>query len=366
MVRPAQKSRKVRKIQKKRLNRTKRQRGGAIAEEIAALPLDTVEINFHDKYIGDAGAITLADKLSRLTQLKTLILYTNRIGDTGMDALALALPAQLETLDLGSNIFEEIGANALASALPRLTQLKVLRLTGNNNIGSNGVAALMSALSGLANLETLELGILVMKETGASALAASLPSLTGLRVLDLDSNYIGSEGIQAIAKVLPVSLIVLHLSNNQCGNDAVVALGDSLANLTNLQKLNLSFNNISKGLPILRAIHHLVNLTELNLGNNELGYKEAKELAEFLPSLTKLKTLRLGNNKIGDNGIAAITGIGRTISGEGDLNAIVGPASLKTLMNPLNKIERLEIWDNDMSHEIEEFLNKKNDKRIIN
>ena len=83
-----------------------------------------------------AAAILVDALLHRThpTQLQTLDLSHNLIGDMGFQALADALLhgthlAQLETLDLGNNWLSPVGMHALAGALLRgthLTQLRVL------------------------------------------------------------------------------------------------------------------------------------------------------------------------------------------------------------------------------------------------
>jgi Leucine-rich repeat (LRR) protein len=86
----------------------------------------------------------LAERLGQLTQLTSLHLRGNQIGDAG--AAALAALTQLTSLDLGDNQIGDAGAAALAA----LTQLTSLNL-GNNKIGDAGAASL-AALTQLTSL----------------------------------------------------------------------------------------------------------------------------------------------------------------------------------------------------------------------
>jgi Leucine-rich repeat (LRR) protein len=115
----------------------------------------------------------LAERLGELTQLTSLDLRYNQIGDAG--AASLAALTQLTSLDLGGN---QIGA-AGAASLAALTQLTCLNLD-NNQIGDAGAASL-AALTQLTclNLDNNQIG---------DAGAASLAALTQLTSLDLSYN----------------------------------------------------------------------------------------------------------------------------------------------------------------------------------
>lgn len=93
---------------------------------------------------GEVEFRVLVSNLTR-SQLTTLYLGNNGIGDEGAKALASALPAsELTKLGFWGNAIDDEGAEALASALPssQITKLYLWK----NGIGDEGVKALAIAL----------------------------------------------------------------------------------------------------------------------------------------------------------------------------------------------------------------------------
>jgi internalin A len=249
----------------------------ALAGRLAELTQLT-SLNMGYNEIGDEGAAALAP----LTQLTSLDLVGNDIGAKG--AVALAVLSQLTSLDLGHN---KIGAEG-AAALAALTQLTTLNL-GYNEIGDKGA----SSLAALTQLTSLDLGHNKIGAEGASSLAA----LTQLTFLDLEFNQIGAEGASYLAAL--TQLTSLGLGGNQIGDEGA----SSLAALTQLTSLNLGGNQIGdKGASSLVA---LTQLTYLSLWANKIGAAGASSLA----ALTKLTFLNLRNNKIGAAGAASLAAL---------------------------------------------------------
>jgi Leucine-rich repeat (LRR) protein len=192
----------------------------------------------------------LAERLGELTQLTSLDLRYNQIGDAG--AASLAALTQLTSLDLGGN---QIGA-AGAASLAALTQLTCLNLD-NNQIGDAG--------------------------------AASLAALKQLTSLDLWGNKIGAAGAASLAALKQLTSLELW------GNKIGAAGAASLAALKQLTSLNLGYNKIGdEGAASLAA---LTQLTSLNLENNEIGDAGAAALA----ALTQLTSLDLSYNPVVDS-----------------------------------------------------------------
>jgi internalin A len=187
----------------------------------------------------------LAQRLSPLTQLTSLVLSGNEIGDAG--AASLAALTQLTSLDLTANQIGAAGAASLA-ALTKLTSLDL----GDNEIGAAGAASL-AALTRLTSLD------LTANQIGAAG-AASLAALTKLTSLNLGGNKIGAAGAASLAAL--IQLTSLDLWINEIG-DAGAA---SLAALTQLTSLNLRQNEIGELKPFLG----LRNLRSLDLADNKV------------------------------------------------------------------------------------------------
>ncbi len=175
----------------------------------------------------------LAGRLYLLTQLTSLNLRGNQIGDDG--AKAIASLTGLTSLNLCANQIGDDGAKAIAS----LTGLTSLDLRGNR-IGDDG--------------------------------AKAIASLTGLTSLKLNTNQIGEDGVNAIARL--TVLTSLYLRHNQIGVDGAKAI----ASLTGLTSLDLRDNRI--GVDGAKAIASLTGLTSLDLRCTQIGLDGAKALLE--------------------------------------------------------------------------------------
>jgi Leucine-rich repeat (LRR) protein len=322
----------------------------------------------------------LAERLVPLTQLTSLNLRGNEIGDVG--AAGLASLTQLTSLNLGGDGFDESksigdeGAASLAAltkltflnlehcvisaagaaSLAALTQLTSLNLGGDgvfvsNAIGDEGAASL-AALTQLTSLNLRHSGI---GDEGA----ASLASLAQLTSLELGSNFIGGAGAASLAGL--AQLTSLDMVGNEIG-DAGAA---SLAALTKLTSLRLGYNKITvEGAASLAA---LTQLTSLSLWGNKIGDAGAASLAALiqltsldmvgneigdagaasLAALTQLTSLNLGENEIGNAGAASLAALTQLTSlnlGENEIGN-AGAASLATL----TQLTSLGLRDNQIS-----------------
>ena len=117
---------------------------------------------------------------------------------------------------------------------------------------------------------------------GLTEIPEAIANLTQLQSLNLSDNQI-TEIPEAIANL--TQLQELNLRNNQ-----ITESPEAIANLTQLQELNLSDNQI---IEFPEAIANLIQLQELNLSHNEIT-----EIPEAIATLTQLQTLYLSRNQI--------------------------------------------------------------------
>ena len=110
----------------------------------------------------------------RLTNLTTLDLRNNQIGDAGVRAIAERL-TNLTKLDLGNNLIGEAGARAIAERLTNLTELRLW----DNQIGEAGARAIAERLT---NLTTLDIWNNQIGDAGTRAIAERLTNLTTLNI----------------------------------------------------------------------------------------------------------------------------------------------------------------------------------------
>jgi hypothetical protein len=134
---------------------------------------------------------------------------------------------QLRTLILWGNKIEPLGAEKLAEALTHNNTLTKLNL-GWNNIG-RGI------IPNLAAGRTKDLEMRLAREHGVKACAALANALAMgknkvLSHLDLTCNALGADGAQAFAKAIPdfMTLETLVMTDNGPDAQSLLALGDAL------------------------------------------------------------------------------------------------------------------------------------------
>ncbi|KAL5856590.1 hypothetical protein ACOSQ3_004048 [Xanthoceras sorbifolium] len=163
---------------------------------------------------------------------------------------------QLKILDLGGNNFN----SSILPYLTTLTSLKTLMLGSNNLEDFN-----TKQDAGLENLRNLEL--LVLNNNQISGTLQELESLKQLKILDLGYNNFNSSILSYLTTL--TSLKTLILKGNYL-EDFNTKQGARLANLKNLEFLDLSSNGISGTLQEL-GITNLRNLEFLDLSNNGIN-----------------------------------------------------------------------------------------------
>lgn len=164
--------------------------------------------------VNNSAAIRLATTLAT-SNIKTLNLTFNRIGDVGVKAIAKALIATpaLNELGLGSNLITDHGAAELAKALQHQSSCVTFLNVSGNMIGNCGAAALgvhyVSSCVSVASAPTLFflapcgndrafLFNFVLTAIVLSSVQTMLEVNPSLVEICLDSNYIGLEGKDAL------------------------------------------------------------------------------------------------------------------------------------------------------------------------
>ena len=264
--------------------------------------------------------------LESAANLRDLRLGTNNISDTS----PLANLTKLETLDLMSNNISDL------SPLAGLTNLTQLYL-GWNNISDP------SPLANLTKLESLDL-----QSSNTSNLSV-LASLTNLDYLSL--------GFNGITDISPLSGLT-NLTELWTYGNPITDISP-LSDLTKLTILVVWHNNITD----LSPLAGLVNLTWLEVSNNPItnlsplgGLTNLKSLGLFgiritdlsrlepwLPGLTTLERLNLGNTGISDIWtLAGLTNLKWLHLGR---NSISDPSPLSGLTN----LTALLLFENDIT-----------------
>ena len=256
--------------------------------------------------------------LGALSQLSSLDLGGNAIGDDGIDALVPAFPLlarSLQRLCLSDSYIGTEGATALGTALPALTALQALDLDGSLEGGL--VSELAPCLAQLTTLTLLSLGRNRFNEAGLAALVPCLAQLTALQHLGLWGCFLGARGASPLLPSLGaalgklVSLTQLEMSSNDLFDTGAAALASGLLHLTALRHLEIAHNGFGEaGLDSLApALARMPALRCLDLGDNLVNDAGAVALARHLSRCSGLEQLNLQGIGVGAEGATALSGL---------------------------------------------------------
>ncbi|KAJ1475940.1 hypothetical protein T484DRAFT_1908833 [Baffinella frigidus] len=244
---------------------------------------------------GDTAAAELAQILKRCARLQVLDLAEDKIGDAGAEALAVVLPGvtTLAEIDLSFNRFGlrlggirlgEVGAKHLEAALPLVGLCAGREVPGlvALDIPCTGIGAHVGRLARAALssnvLQSLDLRGCCISHAGVVMLVQAGSGRAHPHAKRSDSEneqepahrpaagQISGPGFRALTS--------LNLRSNLLRDDGARVLGEEFLRLT----------------PALRT---------LDLGENELGIEGVARVALALPNLSRFQELSLFGNKIG-------------------------------------------------------------------
>ena len=151
--------------------------------------LNTIKIiDLYDAWIGDEGAIILAEALKYNTSITSIDLASTRMCDEGLIALSEALKVNksIESINLSSNTFCYKGVMALAEALKSNSSITSIDLHNNSYISGDPED---------------------YRDEGLIALSEALRINKTIQSINLISNEIGNEGAIALAEDFETNLI---------------------------------------------------------------------------------------------------------------------------------------------------------------
>jgi uncharacterized protein (TIGR02996 family) len=252
----------------------------------------------------------------------------------GWDRLARLCELEVDCWSVGDTFVQRLTES------PRLSGLSTLRLP-NRQLGSIAARALAESPH-LAGLSVLDLRFAkegqgdstLIGDAGARALARS-PYLAGLTALDVPFCHLGPDGLRALlesSRLPRLAALDLH-DNEELGRAGLQLLANS-PSAGRLTRLDLGgLTTTPQSLRVLADSPHLTGLTELNLRSHMVpSGLDAGVLASarWLPQLTRLD---LTGGRLGDRGLAALTGSGSLgrLRGLGLAGNRIGDAGARTL-----------------------------------
>ncbi|RQP21397.1 leucine-rich repeat domain-containing protein [Piscinibacter terrae] len=267
-------------------------------------PCDASELAPLLAHLGADHAVQSSQRFARGTLIEDgrLDLCKQSIGAENCLQVTRALRSnsQVRSLMLGTNAIGDVGAQAVAQLATVNPVIEVLYL-GCNNIGPEGAEHLQTALAGESSKVTgLWLKRNPLGPDGAARIAHILRGSRNLRVLDLVNTDLRDEGLLAVVEgactgIAPLQF--LYLSGNTLGPSAAASLSRLLREAPHLRGLYLSVNRLMDqgAMLIAQALDDNNTLQTLELASNGIGPQGAKALFSAASRHASLQRLNLGH-----------------------------------------------------------------------
>ena len=261
--------------------------------------------------LGTDNCLQITEALRHNTRVRSLMLGTDAIGDSGARAVALLAAENpgLEALYLGCNNIGPDGARELGSTLERAASGVTGLWLKRNPLGAEGAMSLARMLNHNRQLRVLDLVNTDLRCSGVRALVDAL--CTGnqsLQALYLSGNGLSAAAATDIARLLREApqLRALYLSVNHLGDEGAAMLAEALGDNHTLQTLELASNGIGPGgaSALFEAVPHSF-LQTLSLGYapstqvlgaqaNYIGAEGARLAAVMLEAVVRCGSLMSG------------------------------------------------------------------------
>ena len=237
-----------------------------------------------------------------VSQLVTLNLSYNNIGDSGAQKLSTALAdtSVLENLSLDTAAIKHYGASFLASAIAVNRSLVLVNLSGN--LVSTASKRIAFAMMRNAKLQNVLVGDAHLESIGAEHFSRFMESSMSLTNIDLFGNGITDDGCLAIANALTINRSIrrICLSRNLIRDEGFAAISSSLVANDVLEILEASGNFISDiGMKKIGTVLIISGaLKELDVSDCRLTSESALIMSDVLKNNDSLVILNMSENEI--------------------------------------------------------------------
>ena len=190
----------------------------------------------------------------------------------------------------------------VTNALPFVNGPRVIHIsTEPESCEVQLIERLASRIPFTNNLHKLELSSPNLTAKSATDIFKELYQAHNIHKLDLSHNNLHgtfsdlAENLHHLPQLTQLNLSDVHMGDKECR-----LLAESLKFVRKLQVLNLSSNPLGQGIcELARHLFNVPHLTELDLRDTQMGEKEVTAGARSLQSISKLKNLYLSCNPLG-------------------------------------------------------------------
>ncbi|XP_044872096.1 ribonuclease inhibitor isoform X1 [Mauremys mutica] len=250
--------------------------------------------------------------LSSNQTLTELTLNNNELGDSGVELLCKGLmtpSCNLQKLWLQNCNLTNASCKHLRSVLstkPTLTELQL----GDNKLGTSGVKVLCEGLMDPnCKLQKLQLEYCELSPDNCEMLCAALRTKPSLRVLNISNNKLGDAAVKVLCQGLMdpnCNLQSLHLENCRITAASCGDLSTVLARKPSLTELSVGENKIGDpGVALLcqGLLNPNCKIEKLWLWECRVSPAGCKDLSQVLSTKESLTELSLIGNGLGDPGM---------------------------------------------------------------
>ena len=239
----------------------------------------------------------LSNSIKRFSCCTNLILTNCNIGDNVGALKSLAL---LESFDISVNGISDSGAIAVAENIQYCITLQNLNMSFNN-IGDSGATAIAKKLIYLTKLKELNMSYNQIGDEGAIAIASATKDCDSIEKLYLWNQRITEAGACTVSSLKADVELEVHVLNL---TKTVITAFDALRSAINFDSSKIKFVNfkcLNDQEYIIKALAYLKqlkNIEKLNFNCGNFNMDGIKALADGLVHCTNLRTLNLGSNSI--------------------------------------------------------------------
>ena len=239
----------------------------------------------------------LSNSIKRFSCCTNLIFTNCKIGDNVGALKSLTL---LESFDISVNSISDSGAITVAENLQHCTTLQSLNMSFNN-IGDSGATAIAKKLIYLTKLRELNLSYNQIGDEGAIAIASAAKDCDSIEKLYLWNQRITEAGASTVSSLKTDVELEVHVLNL---TKTVLTAFDALRSAINFDSSKIKFVNfkcLNDQEYIIKALAYLKqlkNIEKLNFNCCNFNMDGIKALADGLVHCTNLHTLNLGRNSI--------------------------------------------------------------------
>ena len=329
---------------------------------VFSINTDLQGLNLGGNDLQKSGAIKIAKGLQKISSLTKLYIDHNNITDEAADDIAAAISCNihLQELNLGGNDFRTSGIIVISRSLQKISFLAKLCIY-HNYITDEAADDIAAAISCNIHLQELNLGGNDFRASGIIVISRSLQTISSLRILYINHNNITDEAADDIAAAISCNknLQKFDISGNNLLTPAgVIKIMKGLEGLNTLRKLYISNNSITDEVAdyVTAVISCNTNIKVLDISGNNLQANGAIKIGNFLQNIYTPKTLFITNtDNPADVDVSAVISDNASLQEIHIYNNNLQTTEVEIFTKPLQAIftlSKLHIGYNNISDEV--------------